>query len=253
MALSKNKIKYFNSLTLKKNRDSEQVFIAEGLKLVGDLLPYFRAKYIVATSEWLANYEPEADEIIVVESLDEMKKISQLSTPSPIFVVFARPQYNFDIEKIINGKALILALDSVQDPGNLGTIIRIADWFGIQNIICSHGTVDVYNTKTIQSTMGALARVKVHYVDLVQFLTSCRNANYPIYGTFLNGKSIYNSELSRAGVIVMGNEGNGISTEIAELVSDRLLIPSYPVDEATSESLNVAVATAIVCSEFRRR
>ena len=160
---------------------------------------------------------------------------------------------SFDIEKILNSKALILALDSVQDPGNLGTIIRIADWFGIQNIICSHGTVDVYNTKTIQSTMGALARVKVHYIDLVEFLVSCRNANYPIYGTFLDGKSIYNAELSQAGVIVMGNEGNGISTEIAELVSDRLLIPSYPVDEATSESLNVAVATAIVCSEFRRR
>ena len=160
MALSKNKIKYFNSLTLKKNRDSEQVFIAEGLKLVGDLLPYFRAKYIVATSDCLANYELEADEIIVVESLDEMKKISQLSTPSPIFVVFARPQYNFDIEKILNSKALILALDSVQDPGNLGTIIRIADWFGIQNIICSHGTVDVYNLlilMTVPSTGERMA------------------------------------------------------------------------------------------------
>ena len=253
MALSKNKIKYFNSLNLKKNRDNEQVFVAEGVKLVTDLLPYFKAKYIVASAEWLLANSPVADEIIEIETLDEMKKITLLSTPTPVFVVFYRPQYDFDLNSILQNKELLLALDMVQDPGNLGTIIRIADWFGIKNIICSHGTVDVYNAKTIQSTMGALARVKVHYVDLHQMLTICREEHYPIYGTFLDGKSIYEAKLEKYGVIIMGNEGNGISDEIKEMILDKLLIPSYPTDEPTSESLNVAVSTAIVCSEFRRR
>ena len=253
MALSKNKIKYFNSLSLKKNRDNEQVFIAEGVKLVGDLLPYFRVKYIVATREWLVCNRVEANEIIEVDGLDEMKKITLLSTPTPVFVVFDRPQYNFDIDVLLNNKELILALDAVQDPGDLGTIIRIADWFGIKNILCSQGTVDVYNTKTIQSTMGALARVKVHYVDLLDVIDVLREKGFPVYGTFLDGDSIYNAELTNYGVIVMGNEGNGVSADVAKLTSRKLLIPSYPANEATSESLNVAVATAIVCSEFRRR
>lgn len=253
MALSKNKIKYFNSLNLKKNRDNEQVFIAEGIKLVGDLLPYFKAKYIVATTEWLSMNSHIADEIIEIENIEEMKKITLLSTPSPVYVVFYRSQYDFNLQDLLLKRELILALDTVQDPGNLGTIIRIADWFGIKNIICSHGTVDVYNAKTIQSTMGALARVKVHYVELRDVLDTFRKQGYPIYGTFLDGASIYNAELAKYGIIVMGNEGNGISDEIAKLVFDKLLIPSYPADELTSESLNVAVATAIVCSEFRRR
>lgn len=253
MTISKNKIKYFNSLNLKKNRDNEQVFIAEGIKLVGDLLPYFKAKYIVATTEWLSMNSHIADEIIEIENIEEMKKITLLSTPSPVYVVFYRSQYDFNLQDLLLKRELILALDTVQDPGNLGTIIRIADWFGIKNIICSHGTVDVYNAKTIQSTMGALARVKVHYVELRDVLDTFRKQGYPIYGTFLDGASIYNAELAKYGIIVMGNEGNGISDEIAKLVSDKLLIPSYPADELTSESLNVAVATAIVCSEFRRR
>lgn len=253
MALSKNKIKYFNSLNLKKNRDNEQVFIAEGVKLVGDLLPYFKAKYIVAIAEWLSTNLPIADEIIEVDSLDEMKKITLLSSPSPVYVVFYRSQYEFSIDELLGNNELILALDAVQDPGNLGTIIRIADWFGIKNIICSQGTVDVYNTKTIQSTMGALARVRIHYVNLKEVLDICSRNDYPIYGTFLDGSSIYNAKLTNYGIIVMGNEGNGISDEIEKVISDKLLIPSYPVGELTSESLNVAVATAIVCSEFRRR
>ena len=253
MALSKNKIKYFNSLNLKKNRDNEQVFIAEGVKLVGDLLPYFKAKYVVATAEWLSINKPIADEIIEIESLDEMKKITLLSSPSPVFVVFYRSQYEFNIDELLGNKELILALDAVQDPGNLGTIIRVADWFGIRNIICSQGTVDVYNTKTIQSTMGALARVRIHYVNLNDVLGVCSRNGYPIYGTFLGGNSIYDAELTNYGIIVMGNEGNGISGDVEKMISDKLLIPSYPVGELTSESLNVAVATAIVCSEFRRR
>ena len=253
MAISKNKIKYFSSLNLKKNRDNEQVFIAEGVKLVNDLLHCFKAKYIVATTEWLSNNFHIADEIIEIETLDEMKKITLLSTPSPVFVVFYREQYSFNLSELLSKRELILALDAVQDPGNLGTIIRIADWFGIKHIICSHGTVDVYNTKTIQSTMGALTRVKVHYVDLLEVIQECKKNGFPIYGTFLDGESVYHRELSSCGIIVMGNEGNGISTVVADLITDKLLIPNYPSGSVTSESLNVAVATAIICSEFRSR
>lgn len=253
MGLSKNKIKYLNSLTLKKNRDKEGVFIAEGVKLVGDLLPYFDAKLIVAEDSWIEEKNPKAEEIILVDSLDEMKKISQLSTPSSVYAVFYRPKYNLNLQEFVKKQDLVLALDSIQDPGNLGTIIRIADWFGIRHILCSKTTVDVYNSKTVQSTMGALGRVEVHYVDLPQILGVFKDSNFPIYGTFLDGNSIYNAKLLNCGVIVMGNEGNGISKEVANFVSHKLLIPSYPANEATSESLNVAVATAIVCSEFRRR
>ena len=142
----------------------------------------------------------------------------------------------------------ILVLDNIQDPGNLGTIIRIADWFGIKHIICSHGTVDVYNTKTIQSTMGALTRVKVHYVDLPLELSK---VECPIYVTALDGENINKSSLTRNGVIVMGNEGNGVSAEVMAVANKKLLIPSYPPERPTSESLNVSVATAIVVSMFR--
>ena len=139
-----------------------------------------------------------------------MKKISQLTTPSPVLALFYRQNLDFDIDGMIRAKQLVLALDSIQDPGNMGTIIRIADWFGIRNIICSPTTVDVYNSKTVQSTMGALARVAVHYVDLVDFLKQCRKRDYPVYGTFLDGESIYAKSLSAHGVIVMGNEGKGV-------------------------------------------
>jgi TrmH family RNA methyltransferase len=147
---------------------------------------------------------------------------------------------------------LCLALDNVQDPGNLGTIIRIADWFGIEDIFCSVGTADIYNPKTIQATMGAIARVKVHYVDLPSFIASLKG-KAPIYGTFLDGDNIYSKNLESNGLIIMGNEGNGIGKECSEYVTERLFIPNYPVGRATSESLNVSVATAIICSEFRRR
>ena len=253
MSLSKNKIKYLNSLNLKKNRDKEGVFIAEGVKLVGDLLPYFKAKIIVADASCAVADYAKAEELIEVDGIDEMKKISALSTPSPVYAVFYRPQYSLNIHECLKNNELMLALDSVQDPGNLGTIIRIADWFGIKYILCSKSTVDVYNSKTVQSTMGALARVEVHYVDLAEVIAICKENNFPIYGTFLDGKSVYDRELSAQGIIVMGNEGNGISPSIESLITDKLLIPSFPAGSVTSESLNVAVATAIICSEFRRR
>ena len=149
-------------------------------------------------------------------------------------------------------KNLVLALDDVQDPGNLGTIMRIADWFGIKDIFCSKATADIFNPKAVQATMGAVARVKIHYTDLAKEL-SALPSSIPVYGTFLEGDIIYDTQLSANGVIIMGNEGNGISKEVGKTVSRKLYIPNWPAGAATSESLNVAIATAIVCSEFRRR
>jgi TrmH family RNA methyltransferase len=144
-----------------------------------------------------------------------------------------------------------LALDRVQNPGNLGTIIRLADWFGISDIICSEDTADCFNPKVVQATMGAILRVHVHYINLAAWLKNQHDTK--IYGTFLEGENIYSAQLDKSGVIVMGNEGQGISAEVAATVSHKLLIPPYPADRSGSESLNVAVATAVICSEFRRR
>lgn len=247
--LSKNKIKYIRSLELKKNRKEEQVFVAEGHKLVGDLLGYFPCRLLIATSDWLkANRAVTADEVIEVTQ-EELSRASLQKTPQEVLAVFAQPSYDLNPDVIKN--SLCLALDDVQDPGNLGTIIRLADWFGIEHIFCSIGTADVYNPKTVQATMGALARVKVHYCSLPQLIESL--VDTPVYGTFLNGNVIYTESLSAHGLIVMGNEGKGVSPEVEKLINKRLYIPNYPQERETSESLNVAIATAVVCSEFRRR
>lgn len=247
--LSKNKIKYIHSLELKKNRKEEGVFIAEGHKLVGDLLGHFPCKLIVALPNWLEkNPKVTADEIIEVTP-DELSRASLLKTPQDVLAIFEQPHYETSTD--VMKHSLCLALDDIQDPGNLGTIIRLADWFGIENIFCSHGTVDVYNPKVIQATMGALARVKLHYCDLVKLITSVKDI--PIFGTFLDGNNIYGEDLSKNGLIIMGNEGNGVSKEVSQLINKRLYIPNYPTSRETSESLNVAIATAIVCAEFRRR
>ena len=350
MSLSKNKIKLISSLKLKKYRDELSLFVAEGPKLVSDLLKSFSAKIIVCTQSWLDENSPSAEEIIVVSSADDLKSVTQLSSPSPVLAVFYKKDSSFisnsvqlsskksptsipaesvpqefnshsslspnngggfasnpitnitnplstvsrhqeevlnssnhpeyftnplstvsrHQEEVLNSsnhpeyftnplspdffkeKRLILAIDSVQDPGNLGTIIRIADWFGINDIVCSETTVDVYNFKTIQATMGALCNVNIHYINLKDFCAIAASYNWPLYGTFLDGEVIYNAKLTDFGVIIMGNEGNGISSDIADLVSNRLYIPDYPLGKSYSESLNVAVATSIVCNEFRR-
>lgn len=302
MSLSKNKIKLISSLKLKKYRDELSLFVAEGPKLVSDLLKCFSPKIIVSTQAWLDENSPSAEEIIVVSSADDLKSVTQLSSPSPVLAVFYKKECSFisnsvqasskkspnsipaesvpqefnspsslspnnncgfasnPITNITNPLSpdffkenrLILAIDSVQDPGNLGTIIRIADWFGINDIVCSETTVDVYNFKTIQATMGALCNVNIHYINLKDFCAIAASYNWPLYGTFLDGEVIYNAKLTDFGVIIMGNEGNGISSDIADLVSNRLYIPDYPLGKSYSESLNVAVATSIVCNEFRR-
>ena len=179
----------------------------------------------------------------------DMERMSQLSTPTQVLAVYEMPQVTFDENGLSSN--LIIALDRVQDPGNLGTIIRIADWFGITDIVCSPETVDVYNPKVVQATMGAISRVKVHYLDLAELIK--RNPDIPVYGTFLDGRNIYETSLTPHGIVVMGNEGQGISDEIGRLIKRRLFIPSYPQERPTSESLNVGMATAITVAEFRRR
>ncbi len=247
--LSKNKIKYLRSLELKKNRKEERVFIAENHKLVDELLGYFHCRILIATADWLRGHSYlQADEIIEVTQ-EELSRVSLLKTPQEVLAVFEQPAYEYSPEVINN--SLCLALDDIQDPGNLGTIIRIADWFGIEHIFCSQGTVDVYNPKTVQATMGALARVKLHYCDLPALISSLEDV--PVFGTFLDGNNMYQEVLAPNGLIVMGNEGNGVSEEVSKLINRRLFIPNYPQERETSESLNVAVATSIVCAEFRRR
>ena len=248
--LSKNKIKYIRSLEQKKYRKEEKAFLAEGHKLVGDLSGHFECRLVAATSTWLESHpDIKADEIVEV-SEEELKKASLLKTPQDVLAVFRIPETDPGTRDIAG--SLCLALDDVQDPGNLGTILRTADWFGIRHVFCSIGTADAYNPKTVQATMGAIARVRLHYLSLAETLqqTEC---DYPIYGTLLEGKNIYERDLKNNGLIIMGNEGKGLSPEIRRLVTDSLYIPSYPTDRPTSESLNVAIATAIVCAEFRRR
>jgi len=247
--ISKNQIKNITALSLKKMRDESGLFVAEGTKLVCDLLPAFKLNECFATSAWLNENQVNQLRKVQEVSFDELKKISNQKSPQGILAVFEKPHYILS-DGILN--EFSIALDDIQDPGNLGTIIRVADWFGIRNIICSPLTADAFSPKTVQATMGALARVKVHYVDLVKYIGNLP-ANFPVYGTFMEGENIYTQQLTENGLIVMGNEGNGISKEISELVNCRITIPNYPQNEATSESLNVAVATSVVCAEFRRR
>lgn len=246
--ISKNKIKYIRSLELKKNRNKEGKFVAEGFKVVDDLLALQPADLIVATQEWLHG-KHFADQTEVIEvTEEELKKVSFLQHPQQVLAVFRQATSG---DYSINTSELSLALDGVQDPGNLGTIIRIADWFGITHIYCSQDTADVYNPKVVQATMGSIARVKVEYGNLLALVESLP-ADVPVYGTLLDGDNIYQQQLENRGLIVMGNEGKGISPALAKKVNRRLLIPNFPEGRATADSLNVAIATAITCSEFRR-
>lgn len=249
MALSKNRIKYIHSLELKKYRKAERVFLAEGPKLVEELLDHLPCRCLMATSEWLSMHQaPPLNDVTEVTE-EELSRISLLKTPQQVLGVFEQPNEIINLD--VCSHSLCLALDGIQDPGNLGTIVRVADWFGIREIFCSPDTVDIYNPKTVQATMGSIARVKVHYTPLPELILSL--SNVPIYGTFLNGECIYTKTLSNHGLIIMGNEGKGISKEVERLVNERVLVPNYPLGEESSESLNVAIATSIVCAEFRRQ
>ncbi|MBR4730532.1 MAG: RNA methyltransferase [Prevotella sp.] len=245
--ISKNQIKYIRQLELKKYRRRENVFVAEGPKVVGDLLRRYQPIAVYATSEWR---QETGDRSLVTEiSDDELRRISFLQHPQQVLALFPIPTINYPLSIIHS--TLSLALDGIQDPGNLGTIIRIADWFGIGTIYCSEDTADAYNPKVVQATMGSIAHVNIVYTDLLKLFDSLP-PSYPVYGTLLDGEDIYQQPLSNEGIIVMGNEGNGISEAIRQRVNRRLLIPCFRKGD-TAESLNVAIATAITCSEFKRR
>jgi TrmH family RNA methyltransferase len=248
--ISKNKVNYIRSLERKKERIATKCFIAEGPKVVNDLLGTFHCRYLAAIPAWLdAHSSVIADEICKV-SETELSRASLMKTPQQVLAIFDQRVTQYD-NTIFNNQ-LCLALDNVQNPGNLGTIVRMADWFGIEHVFCSLDSADIYNPKAVQATMGAFAHVQLHYVSLVDLFQSLSN-DIPIYGTLLNGNNIYSEKLSNNGIIVMGNEGRGLRTEVEELINHRLYIPNYPQGRSTTDSLNVAVATAIVCAEFRRQ
>ena len=249
--LSKNDIKNIKSLEHKNFRTEKGLFIAEGHKTVLELTGKFSCTLLAATQDWLDCHRNIPAERIESVTTDELKRASLLQSPQDVLAVFRIPKSEIKMSDTAQNN-LVLALDDVQDPGNLGTIIRLADWFGIKDVFCSKGTADIYNPKAVQATMGALARVRVHYTDLKQSIKELPES-VPVYGTFLDGEIIYDTKLSANGVIIMGNEGNGITPEIKQSVTHKLYIPNWPKGAPTSESLNVAIATAIVCSEFRRR
>ena len=240
--LSNKDIKSLKALASKKFRDETGLFIVEGEKMVSEA--------VASRFEVVSVYR--RDEI----GEEAMARISQMASPSPVLAVVRRPADIFSAP-YETGPGLYLALDSIRDPGNLGTIIRIADWFGIRSVLASRDTVELFNPKVVQATMGAIFRVDFHYVDLQEFAKSVLKCGGKVYGTFLDGLDLYSRELDpgleRPSVIVIGNEANGISAGMEALVSDRLFIPPYPADDPGSESLNAAVATAVTVAEFRRR
>ncbi|MCQ2368973.1 MAG: RNA methyltransferase [Paludibacteraceae bacterium] len=248
--ISKNKIKAIRMLSLKKHRYESSLFIAEGHKTVNELLRCFECDFIAATEKWdRPDYISENTDIQCVTE-NELKQISLLESPQDVLAVFKMKKLSVsDID--FRGK-LTIALDGVQDAGNLGTIIRIADWFAVENVVCSQGTVDVYNPKTVQASMGSLAHVNVVYTDLPVFLKGIDSTIHK-YATTLDGENIYTTKLNENAIIVMGNEGNGISPEVKAVCDKSLLIPKILNDRFSAESLNVGVATALISAEFRRQ
>jgi len=242
--VTKADISMVRSLADKRARKETGLFVAEGGRIVDELVgSSFTIRRIFAAGDIMHLY-PDAEEA----STKSLERMSSLNSPADVIALVEMPHYEFP-ENI--GAELTLALDDVQGPGNVGTIIRIADWFGIRDILCSHATADAFSPKVVQATMGSILRVHTHHCDLAKILSSI---GAPVYGAFMSGESIYDLSLSQEGVIVMGNEGRGISKEIERAVTGRIAIPRYPVGGALSiESLNVATATAIICSEFRRR
>jgi len=253
--LTKAKIQLIRSLEQKKYRDLHRLFITEGDKLVRETLEsQLNIECLLAKPAWMEQFHTHllAKTNHVIEINDkELSQISFLKTPNQAIALVKIPDYQLDLAEITSG--LSLYLDEVQDPGNLGTIIRLADWFGIRHVLCGQGCADPFNPKTVQSTMGAIIRVKTYQTD-ESFFLQLKNyrPDFPVYGTFLDGENLYNTSLSSHAVIVMGNESKGISDGVAKYVNQRLLIPSYPLGQPTSESLNVATAAAIVCAAFRR-
>lgn len=244
--MTRSDIQLVRSLSDKRGRSEHGLFVAEGAKLIGELRrSNLRIRRIFATEGLFEGPEVEC----VTEK--EMERLSLLKTPSNSLAIVEIPRYRLDAAHV--GQRLTLALDDVQNPGNLGTIIRLADWFGIGEILCSPATADCFNPKVVQATMGAILRVRVHYVELAPLLAQAAARGVPVYGTFLEGENLYDAQLGDGGIIVMGNEGRGVRPDVAQTVTRKLFIPPFPADRRASESLNVAMATGVVCAEFRRR
>lgn len=244
--MTKAEIQFLRSLADKRTRDTEQLFIAEGSKLVEEIM----ASQLVVRNVYTTNAAMRGKNVTIIERRD-MERISQLKSANDTLAVVEQPHYSLNIDNLCGN--LVLALDGVQNPGNLGTIVRLADWFGIKDIICSRECADCYNPKVVQATMGAILRVRIHYTDdLAELLSRAAKMQMPIYGTLLDGDNIYSAPITSSGIIVMGNEGRGLSDACRETLTHRLYIPPYPADAPTSESLNVAMATGIILAEFRR-
>ena len=239
--VSKNQIKLITSLQLKKYRNEHQLFIAEGVKVIQELLQSnFVLEHLFVT-EAIFEEVSISKKTLIKEA--DMKRISALSSPSSCLAIFKIPK-----PTAIETEGLIVAVEDIRDPGNLGTIVRLCDWFGVKQLVCSAETVDVYNPKVIQATMGSIARVAIHYVDLNDFISE---SALPVFGTFMDGKNVYNEKLPNEAILILGNEANGISSSLEKSIQNRIAIPRFG-DIQQTESLNVATATAIFLSEFRR-
>lgn len=233
--LSKNKIKLIRSLRLKKNRDTEQLFVVEGEKIINELITEQ-----ADSLEFICSTDVQFQfERVYLTDERGMKEISSLKTPGNLLAIVRFPK------KKITENNLILALDGIQDPGNLGTIIRTAEWFGVTSIVCSKDTVDCFNSKVVQATMGSLFRVSIEYTDLKEYLSQ---TDLPVYGALLDGIDMYSTPLKKSGILVIGNEGKGISDEVKVLVTNPIFIPKY----GDAESLNAAMATGVILAEYRR-
>lgn len=252
--LTKNDIKFINSLKRKKYRKEHKLFIAEGTKVIEELFnSYFQVKWLFCNKDGFDYFSTKVKNKTTITTVSdkELSRISNFKTPQKALALVKIPQNKLEIDNLKN--KLSLFLDDVNDPGNLGTIIRVAGWFGIENIFCSPDTVDVYNPKVIQASMGAIAGVNIFYESKTVFFNEInRKTDLKIYGTLLDGENIYSKNLSQSGIIILGSESHGISPEVQEFITDKLHIPSFAHKKQGVESLNVAIAASIVCSEFRR-
>lgn len=252
---SKSQIKLVRSLHQKKYREQENLFIAEGVKIVNEILTSYPSiiTLLFFTSENKSYIRPgiipETVKAIELGS-DDFRKISVLKNPQGILAVLQKPSVHFPL--LSNAGDLILILDNIRDPGNLGTIIRLADWFGIGNIFCSEDTVDCFNPKVVQATMGAILRVHVFYTGLKKLLTDLAQTKFTIYGSFLKGENIYTKKLQLPAAVILGNEAHGISGELLPSIDENILIPNFSFSANRTESLNVSLAASIIISEFRR-
>lgn len=253
--ISKNKSKFIISLQKKKIRDDEKLFVIEGDKLVREfILAGVRFNTLLAKPEFIGSLPPGFEKLtdeVEFATYEELKQVSTLKTPHNALGIVQMPERILNEEEILN--ELCVALDCVQDPGNMGTIIRAAGWFGIKNIVCSNNSVDVYNPKVVQASMGALLHVNVYYSGLVSFLTKAKNTGIPVYGSILEGKSIYSQDLDNKGVIVLGNESKGISEELIPYLTEKIMIPRFGQAAPGIDSLNVGMAASVIFSEFKRR